>query len=91
MMMENADLIPHASVLSRSPLHSYITGPVSHTPPPKSSFNPYRKRSALLNIMSLEAAEEALQKSIDKDQVPQQEVLSLPEASHTLAGMTVTT
>ncbi len=83
--MENADLKPHASVLSRSALSAYITGPVNVTPPPKSSFNPYRKRAGLLNIMSLEAAEEALQKSVDKDQ-DTQSVLSLPESMHPLTG-----
>ena len=76
--MEDADLTPHASVLSRSALHAYITGPVNTHTPPKNVFNPYRKRAGLLNIMNLEAAEEALQKSIDKTDDPQQEVLSLP-------------
>ncbi|HYX39062.1 MAG TPA: hypothetical protein VE954_38650 [Oligoflexus sp.] len=88
--MENADLNPHASVLSRSALHSYITGPASPTPLPKSAFNPYRKRSALLNIVSLEAAEEALQKSIEKEQVDP-EVLSLPEPTRTLTGAAAAT
>jgi len=90
MMMENADLTPHASVLSRSPLHAYITGPSSPTPPPKSAFNPYRKRSALLNIVSLEAAEDALQKSLDKD-LGTQEVLSLSDAPRPLTGATAAT
>lgn len=83
--MENADLKPHASVLSRSALSAYITGPVNSAPPPKSSFNPYRKRAGLLNIMSLEAAEEALQKSVEQDQA-HQPVLSLPESIHPLTG-----
>lgn len=88
--MENADLTPHASVLSRSALHAYITGPVSANPPPKSSFNPYRKRAGLLNLVSLEAAEDALQKSIEKEQ-ESQEVLSLPESTHPLTGAAAAT
>jgi hypothetical protein len=90
MMMENAVLTPHASVLSRSALHAYITGPSSSTPPPKSAFNPYRKRSALLNIVSLEAAELALQKSLVRRQ-DTQEVLSLADAPRPLSGVTATT
>jgi hypothetical protein len=90
MMMENADLKPHASVLSRSALSAYITGPVNPSPPPKSSFNPYRKRAGLLNVMSLEAAEQALEKSIEKDQV-NQPVLSLPESVPPLSGAATAT
>ncbi|WP_141734923.1 hypothetical protein [Oligoflexus tunisiensis] len=88
--MENADLKPHASVLSRSALSAYITGPVNTSPPPKSTFNPYRKRAGLLNIVNLEAAEEALQKSIAKEQ-PTQEVLTLPDTVPPLTGATLTT
>lgn len=66
--MENADLTPHASVLSQSALHAFITGPNNPTPPAKSSFNPYRKKSGLLNLVSLEAAEVALVKSIGQEE-----------------------
>jgi hypothetical protein len=90
MMMENADLKPHASVLSRSALSAYITGPVNPAPPPKSSFNPYRKRAGLLNVMNLEAAEQALEKSIAKDQ-DSQPVLSLPESVAPLSGAATAT
>jgi hypothetical protein len=90
MIMENDEIKPHASVLSRSALSAYITGPVNPNPPPKSTFNPYRKRSGLLNIVSLEAAEEALQKSIAKEQ-PTQEVLTLPDTVPPLSGVTAAT
>jgi hypothetical protein len=85
MMMENADLKPHASVLSRSALSAYITGPISQTSPPKSNFNPYRKRSSLLNIVNLEVAEETLSKSVEREE-GRQPVLSLPESLHPLTG-----
>lgn len=88
--MENAVLTPHASVLSRSALHAYITGPSSPTPPPKSAFNPYRKRSALLNIVSLEAAEVLLQQSLAQEQGTQ-EVLSLADTPRPLSGVTAAT
>jgi len=77
--MENSAFTPHASVLSRSALHVYITGPVTPQPLPKSNFNPNRKRSGLLNLMSLEAAEVALQKSVEVE-AENTAILSLPES-----------
>jgi hypothetical protein len=78
--MENTNLTPHASVLSRSSLHAYITGPVNAEPAPKSSFNPYRKRSALLSFLSLEAVEEALLKTEESVAVETPKIISLPES-----------
>ncbi len=91
--MENSDLTPHASVLSRSALHAYITGPVSTSPLPKSNFNPYRKRAGLLSFVSLEAAEEALQLGVEEDEQRAKsfEPLALPESSHPLTGATAAT
>jgi hypothetical protein len=90
MIMENDEIKPHASVLSRSALSAYITGPVNPNPPPKSTFNPYRKRAGLFNFMNLEAAEEALQKSIAKEEATQ-EVLTLPDSVPPLSGVTAPT
>ena len=62
--MEKLEIAPHASVLSRSALHAFITGPVNQKPLIKNAFNPYRKRQGILALANLEQLEESLEASL---------------------------
>ncbi len=58
--MENSELNPSTRVLSRSPLHAFITGPSPEAPRAKSSFNPYRKKPGILAFLGLEEVDDLL-------------------------------
>ncbi len=79
--MENQELSPHAGVLSRSALHAFITGPAMASGAPKSNFNPYRKRTGLLSLMSLERVEEVLTEAVEERQSQEDRQESTPSSS----------
>ncbi|MCX6128331.1 MAG: hypothetical protein NTX25_04615 [Proteobacteria bacterium] len=88
--MENSEFNPHASILSRSALHAYITGPGSQQPQPKSNFNPYRKRQGILTLMSLKQVERALEASLEAEPETE-EIQPLSTAPLSLSGSALPT
>ncbi len=67
VVMENPDLKPSTRVLSRSPLHTYITGPSPEAPKKKNPFNPYRRKPGILSFLGLEEVDEILREA---DELP---------------------
>ena len=61
--MEKSELNPSNRVLSRSPLHTFITGPSPEAPRTKSRFNPYRKKPGILAFLGLEQVDELIRET----------------------------
>lgn len=81
--MDTPEIKSEIKVMSRSAFHNYMTQAAEHAEGPKSSFNPYRKKAGIFNILSLDNLEKALTESVKEVKTQANQTLSQPSVLST--------